>query len=178
MDQLFFYSWSALAKILVSAPLLYAAIIAMVRLSGKRSTSQMNNFDWIVTVAIGSLLASGIVVEDVTLIEALLAIGLLMGMQYAVTRAVLRNGLVRRLVKAQPTLLMRDGEFLHDNMRAERITEGEVRAAIRGHGLAATSQVGAVVLETDARMSVIPQSKSEDDDCLADIVGDGRLESV
>lgn len=174
MNTLFFDSWSAVVRILVSAPLLYAAVIAMVRLSGKRSTSQMNNFDWIVTVAIGSLLGSGIVVKDVSLVEALLAIGLLLGLQWVVTRAVLRNGLVKRLVKAEPALLMHNGKFVHGTLRDERVTEGEVLAAIRGQGIATTDQVAAVVLETDAHMSVIPRSNGAGDDCLDDVRGRDR----
>lgn len=156
MEKLFFYSTDNLVRILVSAPLLYFAVIAFIRVSGKRSTSQMNNFDWIVTVAMGSLVASGIVLKNVSLVEVVLAISALLLLQYLVTRTVLSSKLVRNLVKAQPTLLVRNGKFLDDAMREERITEGEVLSAIRGSGIGRIEDVEAVILETDARMSVIP----------------------
>ena len=173
MDKLLFDDWASLVSILISAPLLYAAVIAMVRLSGKRSTSQMNNFDWIVTVAIGSLLASGIVVKDVALVDALAAIALLFALQYIVTRSVLDQRWLRRLVKARPALLLRNGEYVRENMRSERVTEGEVLAAVRGSGISSLEQVAAVVLETDAHLSVIPRDASggDDGDCLTDVQG-------
>lgn len=162
MDKLFFDSLGSLVAIAISAPILYAMVIAFVRVSGKRSTSQMNNFDWIVTVAMGSLLATGIVSQDVSMADALLAMAILLGMQYLVTRAVMSDGIVRRLVKARPAVLMRDGEFIRETMREERMTEGEVLSAIRAQGVRSVDAVAAVILETDARMSVIPRKNDSE----------------
>ena len=55
---MFFSSWHALARILIVGPLVYAAPVIMLRLSGKRTLTQLNAFDFVVTVAFGSTLAS------------------------------------------------------------------------------------------------------------------------
>ncbi|MBT8143546.1 MAG: DUF421 domain-containing protein [Gammaproteobacteria bacterium] len=154
-EKLFFYNVENLLQILISAPFLYFSVIALVRISGKRSTSQMNNFDWIVTVAMGSLVASAMVLKNVTLIEVLLAISALLLLQFLVTRSLLDSKVLRRLVKASPTLLVRKGEYLRDAMRDERVTEGEVLSAVRGSGVGRLEDVEAVILETDASLSVI-----------------------
>lgn len=117
----------------------------------------MNNFDWIVTVAMGSLLASGIVLEKVGVIEIWVAISLLLVLQYMVTRLVLRSSAISKLVKAEPRILLHNGELLHEAMRVERVTETEIYAAIRSKGLGSIEQVEAVILETDATLSVLPK---------------------
>lgn len=111
MEQILFDNTDSLLRILVSVPVLYLAVIGFVRVSGKRSTSQMNNFDWIVTVAMGSLVGSGIILEDVKLVEVCFAISLLLGSQYIVTTGVVHFASLAELVKAKPTLLVFEGEF-------------------------------------------------------------------
>jgi uncharacterized membrane protein YcaP (DUF421 family) len=163
MENLFFDNADNLWRIVISAPILYLSVIGFIRLSGKRSTSQMNNFDWIVTVAMGSLVASGIILKDVTILEIMLAIGLLLVFQYAVTKSLPHSKTMRVLIKAEPRLLVRDGKYLHDAMAKERVTEVEILAAIRTKGLRQLDDVLAVILETDASMSVLPTSDKQGD---------------
>ena len=157
----FFDGWSGLIRILAAAPVLYLGVIASVRISGKRSTSQMNNFDWIVTVAIGSITASGVVLENVTVLEAILAVALLIAFQWTVTFSMLRSKLMERIFKAEPRLMVQNGRFLRAAMYSERIAESEIRAALRENGLTSVEQAQWVILETDASLSVI--QKSSDD---------------
>ena len=155
MDKLFFDGLGPLLRIVVAVPLVYAAVILFVRLSGKRTTGQMNGFDWIVTVAMGSLVATGISSRSTPLVDTLFAIGLLLALQYAVTRAVRRHPKVADLVKSEPRLLVSDGRFLPSAMATERMAESEIMAAVRGHGIGSLEDVAAVVLECDATISVL-----------------------
>jgi len=159
LDNFLFGSFNTLGRIIAATPILYCTLILFVRLSGKRSTSDMNNFDWIVTVAMGSIIGSGILVKEVGLAEALVAIALLLLLQYGATRAMLDSATARRLIKAEPRLLVSRGQYLPAAMRKERITEGEVLAAIRESGMFDLNQVRAVVLESDATLSVIPRDQ-------------------
>lgn len=166
-DPLFFNSLSDLGRVLIAAPILYAAIILFIRLSGKRSTSQMNNFDWIVTVALGSIMASGLLLEDVTIMESVTAIGSLIALQALLTKLVFHQAWAGRLVKARPALLFAEGEFIDEALRAERVTRDEVLAAVRESSLGAIKKVQWVILETDATMSVIAKDGvSHDTDVL------------
>ena len=55
ISAIYYDGWKDLVRIALAAPVIYFTIIAFIRLAGKRSTSQMNNFDWVVTVALGSI---------------------------------------------------------------------------------------------------------------------------
>lgn len=150
----------ALLRIAVIVPAIYLLIILFIRLSGKRSTSQMNNFDWIVTVALGSITASTILLKDITLAEGALSIALLLVLQYSLTFLARRSPLVARAVKAPPTLLLARGRFLDDAMATERISRKEVLAAVRKAGFTDLDQVDWIALENDASFSVIAHSDS------------------
>ncbi|MGB3612360.1 MAG: YetF domain-containing protein, partial [Elainellaceae cyanobacterium] len=141
----------------LAAPVMYVAVIVAIRITGKRAASQMNNFDWIVTVAIGSLTASGIVIDSVSVLEAITAIALLLGAQYLLTRGMFMSSRLTAFAKASPTLLVHKGQFIRDALRHERVTPDEVMAAVRENGLIRLEDVQWVILETDATLSVIPR---------------------
>ena len=162
-DAIFFDGWDGLAQVAVVAPLVYVAVVVAIRLSGKRTTGQMNNFDWIVTVAIGSIMASGIVIEKVSLAEALLAIGLLIGMQWVLTKLVFESDRVARVVKSRPRLLVEEGEMRREAIAAERVTEDEIHAALRQAGIASVRRVRWMALENDGNFSVVTREDAGPD---------------
>ncbi|TPE53688.1 DUF421 domain-containing protein [Amaricoccus solimangrovi] len=152
---MFFDGWYDLLRLVVVGALAYAGLILFLRTTGKRTLSKMNAFDLVVTVSLGSTLASAILSSDVSLSEALLAFALLCGLQYGVAALSLRSRRFRDLVKSEPSLLFYRGAFVDSALRAERITREEILAAMRGAGASAPAEVGAVVLETDGSLSVV-----------------------
>ena len=142
-------------RILVVAPLAYIALVIMLRISGKRTLSKMNMFDWVVTVALGSMLASTIISKSTALVEGVLGMGALILLQFVITWLSVRSDRISELVKGEPTLLYHRGQFVRSHMKRSRVTESEVQAAAREQGNGALEQVDAVVLETDGSFSVI-----------------------
>jgi uncharacterized membrane protein YcaP (DUF421 family) len=140
----------------------YASLLIFLRVSGKRSTGKLNLFDWVVTVALGSMLATTILSQDTPLVVGIAGFAALLGLQFMISWLSVRSAFVRGLVKAQPKLLFHQGEYLEQNMRRERITRDEVQAAAREEGLASLDDVAAVVLETNAVISVIEKRPPSD----------------
>jgi uncharacterized membrane protein YcaP (DUF421 family) len=152
---MFWSSGSDLLRILVIAPLAYLALIAFLRLGGKRMLSKMNAFDFVVTVALGSVLATIIMSKDVVLLEGLLGLGLLIGLQWIIAWSSTRSRRINRLIKSEPTLLFYRGEFLTQALREEHVSEDAIRAGMRSSGLGSFDDVEAVVLEADGKVSII-----------------------
>lgn len=152
---MFFDGWSDLLRILVVGLCAYAGLVLILRTTGKRTLSKMNAFDFVVTVALGSTLASAVLSSDVSLSEALLAFALLCGLQFAITFLSVRSRRVQHLVKSEPALLAWQGTLLPDALRRERVTKEEILAALRTSGKATLSAAYAVVLETDGSFSVL-----------------------
>lgn len=152
---MFFDNWQGLLRVLVVGTAAYVALVAMLRVSGKRTLSKLNAFDLVITVALGSTLATVLLTKDVALAEGLLAFALLVGLQFAVAWLQSRSPGFNRLVNAEPTLLYYRGQFLQAALRRQRLTEDEVRSAVRQKGLASLDTVEAVVLEPGADLSVV-----------------------
>lgn len=157
---MFFSGFDGIWRTAVVGLLAYAALVLVLRLTGKRTLTKMNAFDLVVTVALGSTLATIVLSKDVALAEGVTAFLLLAGAQYAVTWTSLRSARVRRWIKAEPRVLLRDGRYLDDALRDERVTREEVDAAVRGAGHADIGAIALVTLETDGSISVVPRPKA------------------
>jgi uncharacterized membrane protein YcaP (DUF421 family) len=159
---MFFDSWSALWRTVVVGIAAYAALVLLLRISGKRTLAKLNAFDLIVTVALGSTLATVLLDKSVSLSDSLAAFLLLVGLQYVVAFLSVRSSRIDSLVKSEPSLLLLRGEFLDRTMRRQRVTHREILAALRSSGVANVEDAYAVVLESDGTLSVIPRNAKDE----------------
>ncbi|EKE45876.1 hypothetical protein OCGS_0102 [Oceaniovalibus guishaninsula JLT2003] len=155
--EMFFQDWQGIVRTVIVGTLAYIGLIVILRVSGKRTLAKLNAFDLVVTVALGSTLASILLSESVALAEGMIGFVTLIGLQYIVAWSSVRSDRVRRLVRSEPTLLMREGRILHGALRRERVTEDELRTVIRGSSAPDPDDVAAVILESDGSFSVIPK---------------------
>ena len=173
MEKYFFDGWGTLLRTLVVGSLAYGALVVSLRISGKRTLAKMNAFDLVVTVSLGSTLATILLSKDVVLAQGVLAFALLIGAQFVVTWASVRAGWVRRLVTGEPRMLLYRGEFLREAMTRSRVTEDEVRAAVRAAGSSDLGDAEAVVLETDGSFSVV-KAGGKGASSLTDVLGPAK----
>ena len=174
MNGVLFDGWAPLGRTVLVGMLAYFTLLVLLRLTGKRTLSKLNAFDLVVTVALGSTLATILLSADVSLAQGVLALALLVGLQFAITWTTVRAGWVRAIVTGEPSLLMHRGEPLPSALRRTRVTESELRAALRGAGFADGQDAEAVILETDGSLSVVRRSGSTDTPSLAGVVGPTR----
>ena len=156
-------------EVIVSGLISYVAIIVMLRVSGKRTLAKWNSFDFVVTIALGSVLASALLSNKDTFGKGIVAFGLLVSFQYVITWISVRSSIIQKLIKAEPALLLLEGEMQQEVMTRERIAEGEILAAIRASGISAIENVDAVVLETDGSFSVIQKIGNGSASALKDV---------
>jgi uncharacterized membrane protein YcaP (DUF421 family) len=153
-DGMLFESWMSVGRTVLAAVLAYAWLVGLLRVSGKRTLAKLNAFDLVITVALGSTLATVVLSKDVPLLDGLLALLLLVLLQYIVAWLNVRSAAFRKAVKNSPTVLVSRGEFHEEQLARERIVEGEVRQAMRNAGFADPAGV-TVILETDGTLSVL-----------------------
>ncbi len=170
--KMFFENWQEISRIFISALIAYIVLIIILRISGKRTLSKWNVFDFIVTIALGSLLADVIVSKSNRIAEGLFAAFLLIVFQFTITFLSTRVDWVQKLIKAKPTLLYYQDTYLEDAMKSQRVVKAEILAAMRTSSIGSVDAVEAVVLEADGSFSVIEKSESEGaDSALEDVEG-------
>ncbi|WP_201573963.1 DUF421 domain-containing protein [Psychrobacter sp. H8-1] len=161
MDMIFFDNIDKLGRIVLTAVMVYVLIVLATKVSGKRSTSQLNNFDWIVTVMIGSLGASTVLLENIPFIEGAASIIVLYVLQFLVTKYASISPAFSSVILSEPRIVFYQGQFLPDAMRAERLTRQELECAMRSEGVHSLSEIEAIVFESDAKLTIIIKSDSE-----------------
>jgi uncharacterized membrane protein YcaP (DUF421 family) len=144
-----------LVRVAVIAVMAYTALVLALRMTGKRALAKLNAFDLVVTVALGSTLATVLLSREVALAEGVMAFAILMFLQWAVSRLSISSSRFRALVRSEPRLLVEQGCYRDKAMAEERIVRAEIDSAIRAAGAGRMEDIAAVILETDGELSVI-----------------------
>lgn len=154
MSDIFFQGWSGLGRVVIVSVVAYAALVLMLRVSGKRSLAKLNAFDLIVSVALGSVLATTLLSKTVALAEGLTAFAMLLLLQFLIAWTSSRNEKFKEVISNPPTLLYHQG-FLEGPMKAARVSSEELRQVARCSGRAQLTDVASIVLESDGTFSVL-----------------------
>lgn len=155
-----FDTWDDVLRVFIMGASAYIALIAILRLSGKRTLAKMSAFDLVVTVALGSTLATILLSGDVALLEGMTAFLTLVALQYIIAALSVRSRLIERIAKSDPRQLLMDGVIDVEALKRERVTREEVMCAIRSNGFGDITDIASVVLETDGSFSVISQDRA------------------
>jgi len=132
----------------------------------------MSSFDFAMTIAVGSILASVLLSESTPLLDGVIALASVFTLQYLVSVLRKNTSWAAGLIDNQPRLLMIGDEILYDSLRATRVTEEDLIAKLREANVLDYSQVRAVVLETTGDISVLHTSDNSVD------LSDALLQSV
>ena len=170
---MWFDGWESLLRLVVLGTLGYVALIAMLRISGKRTLSKMNAFDFVITITLGSAYASLLVSESVTLAEGVTALAVLIALQWVVSWISVRSPRFESIVKGTPQLLFWHGQYLDEALKRERITREEVQAAMRASNVT-VDESAAAVLESDGSVTVI----SIEEEQLNHVMGSVRRQAA
>ncbi|MCK1317309.1 YetF domain-containing protein [Bradyrhizobium sp. 23] len=166
-------SWQALIHTAVAAVLSYFVIIILIRAFGQRALAKWNAFGFIVTIALGSAMATGILSARVSILQSTLAFALLLGLQLMFATIYTRWPRLRVIFNPPPELVFRHGKFIASKMKRHRIAEQDVRAAVRSRGIDRIEDVDAVVLESNGSLSVL-KSVHSGASALLDVRDDER----
>lgn len=154
MKKWFAFEWSSMLAILLTAIGIYIAIIIFTRIAGKRSFSKMSSFDFAMTVALGSMIATTVLSKSVSLWNGIMGLAIIYSLQLLV--AIFRRfKLVRDMVDNAPLLLMDGQNIIHENLKKSRVTEEDLRSKLREANVIRLKEVRAVVFEATGDISVL-----------------------
>lgn len=151
----------ALRGLILSAAAVIWTVI-LVRVVGLRSFSKMTAFDFVATVAVGSLIAQAGTQEEWTGFgQALAALAAVFLVQWLLARARKSSESFKHLIRNEPVLLMEHGRFLDEALDATRVSRANVTEKLRAQSVEDVSAVRAVVLETTGDISILEEGADE-----------------
>ena len=144
-------------EIVLRTVIVYVALLALLRLAGKRELGQMSVSDLVVILVIANAVQNALNGGDASLTGGLVAAATLVGMNIALARLGRRLPFFSRLALDQPTLLLSDGELIKEHCDREGVSREEIEMAAREHGIDDLAKVSAAILEVDGSISIIPK---------------------
>ena len=137
---------------------IFLFILLLTRVMGRRELGQLEPFDLIILVVIGDLVQQGVTQDDYSVTGAILVVTTLGLMTVLTSYLNFRLPRLRPVLDGEPIVLVEEGRPIERNMRRERITPEELRAAARLQQISSIDDVRFAVLETNGSMSFIPKS--------------------
>ncbi|MCL7714696.1 DUF421 domain-containing protein [Stenotrophomonas mori] len=144
------------------AVVVYAVVLGMVRLSGKRALGQITPFDVLLIVLLGNAVQNALLGQDTSLAGGLLLAATLIAINYAVGWLSTRYRGMERLLEGEPVLIARDGRLLASVLRRELVTRADFEAALRQQGCRGIDEVALALLETNGHITIVPRRPETD----------------
>jgi len=169
---------SAALMVVLTTVGVYVSLLLFTRAAGLRSFSKLSSFDFAITVAIGSVVATVILSEDPPLVQGIVALASLFAIQYTVSTLRNRSGWVQQAVDNTPLLLMAGDEVIPEHLHEAQMTRDDLRAKLREANVIRREQIRAVVMESTGDVSVLhapPDGPALDLDVLRNVKGTERL---
>jgi uncharacterized membrane protein YcaP (DUF421 family) len=153
IEQWLSTSWTTLGSVVLSTVVIFVVAVAVIRLVGLRALSKMSSFDFVVTVALGSIVATAAATSS-SVWNAAAAFVTLLAVQWAV--ATLRRRFhLSDWFDNEPLMLMDRSGMFEEHLDEARVTVDDVFAKLREANVTDLDQVLAVVLETTGDISVL-----------------------
>lgn len=145
----------SIAEKLLRSVVVYTFLLVAFRLCGKRQLGQLSAFDLVVLLIISNVVQNAVIGNDNSLGGGLLGATTILLLNLAVAYVTFRFKRADRMIEHSPTVLVRHGRILRDNLRRERLGPRDLRAALRHHGVVSIRDIRYAFLEEDGHVSVI-----------------------
>jgi uncharacterized membrane protein YcaP (DUF421 family) len=142
----------------IRAAVVYAFLLLVLRLAGKRTLAQVTSFDFVLLLIISEATQQALLGEDNSMTNAAILIVTLVGLNILMSVLKQRSKFVERLLEDIPLLIVADGKPLQSRMDKERVDVDDILDAAReSHGLEHLSQIKHAILERSGKISIIPK---------------------
>jgi uncharacterized membrane protein YcaP (DUF421 family) len=144
--------------LVLRAAFVFAFLLVLTRVIGKRELSSLQPFDLILLIVLGDALQQGLTQDDYSLTGAVLVVGTIAVLQVCVSWLSYRFPRARPILEGEPLVIVQDGRVIERNLKRERLTVEEIIEAARKQQIAHLAEVRFAVLETDGEISFIKTS--------------------
>jgi uncharacterized membrane protein YcaP (DUF421 family) len=141
--------------IVIRAAVMYAVVLLMTRIVGRRELSSLQPFDFVLLVVIGDLVQQGVTQNDFSLTGLVLAVGTIAILQTAVSWIGFHSNKAGLVLEGEPIVLLEDGRPIEANLRRERLEVSELRESAREQGIGSLDEIAWAILETSGKISFV-----------------------
>jgi len=142
-------------ELIVRGVVVYAFLLALLRLTGKRQVGQLAPFDLVLLLVLSNAVQNSMNAGDNSLVGGLISATTLVGLNYLVGLATYRSKRLEAIVEGRPQVLIHDGKLFEEVMAGAKLTHHELQAALRQAGCTCVEEVRSAILENNGAISVV-----------------------
>ena len=143
--------------IALRAVFLYAFVVFLMRVMGRRELSSLTAVDLVLLIVLGDAIQQGLTQDDDSVTGAVIAISTIAALQVGSSYLSYKSRRVRRVLEGEPIVIVQDGKLIGRNLKRDRLTEGDVAEEMRAQQIASVEDVEWGILESNGTMSFIPK---------------------
>lgn len=144
------------------AAIVYAVLLVLFRIAGKRALGQITTFDFVLLLVISEAVQNAMVGQNYSITHAFLVVATLMVMDVGLSLVKRRAPIIDKLVDGVPVILVEHGRPLTDRLKKSRVDESDIMASARRlHGLQQMAEIKYAILERSGDISIIPWEQPE-----------------
>jgi uncharacterized membrane protein YcaP (DUF421 family) len=143
--------------IALRALFLYAFVVFLMRVMGRRELSSLSAVDLVLLIVLGDAIQQGLTQDDYSVTGAVIAVSTIAAVQVGTSYLSYRSRRARRVLEGEPIVILQDGRLIDRNMKRERLTLDEVAEAMRSQQIGSVEDVEWGILESDGNISFIPK---------------------
>ena len=147
-------------KLIVRAVVVYAALLLLLRLTGKRQVGHLAPFDLVLLLVLSNAVQNSMNAGDNSLVGGLLSATTLVGLNFLIGLATFRNKKLESLIEGRPQILIHNGKLFEDVVAKAHLTRHELNAALRMAGCTSIEDVRSAILENSGEISIVPKYNS------------------
>jgi uncharacterized membrane protein YcaP (DUF421 family) len=171
-----FVPGTSLVEKIVRPVAVYAFLIVILRVGGRRELGQLNAFDLVVLLTLANAVQNAIIGDDNSLIGGFIGGATLVLLNLGVNWYLYRHPTLDRRIEGEPVLLVKDGQLVRENLQRELITEEELLSAIHRQGVDRIEACAEVILEASGTITVLARQPSADEIMMSEVVA--RLDRI
>ncbi|MBM7646547.1 uncharacterized membrane protein YcaP (DUF421 family) [Scopulibacillus daqui] len=135
--------------------IIFITLFIWTRILGKKLISQMTVFDYVAGISLGALVGSSIMTPDLGVLKTMLSISLFAFLSFILGHAVMKHLIIRKVVNGEPTIVIRKGKILEDQLRKIKLNVNDLLMMLRKKDTFYIDEVDAAIVETDGTLSVL-----------------------
>lgn len=139
--------------------ILYALVVIVMRIMGKRQIGQLQPFELVVAIMISELAAVPMQNTGIPLVNGIIPILTLLMAQIAISFVSMKSTKARSVICGKPSVLIENGKIVEDEIRKEMYTISDLMEQLRIKNVPNIADVEFAILETNGQLSVIPKSQ-------------------
>jgi len=147
-------------ELILRCIIVYAFLILLLRISGKRQIGQLAPFDLVLLLVLSNSVQNAMNAGDNSLLGGVISATTLVGLNCLVGYITYRSKKLEALIEGRPQVLIHNGRVFEDVMKHANLTHHELNASLRNAGCSCPAEVHMAVLENNGAISIVPRTRA------------------